>query len=288
MLKAMSMGFIGILPYMVALFGLWMIYKVLHDRITHYDDDGEIKAHNEAAGINRAGAYVGIGIAASGSLIGSDLGFWADLGMFILDGLAAILVFTVAKFVMDWVILHQVRNIDQVAAGNKAVAMVEAFSMVSLGIIGCASFSGGGQNVWAGLGSATLFSSFGVILLASVYWLFSLVYRLQYKCSVSGEIESGNTAMAKEVGGMLLAMSIALWFSISGDFTGWVDDIVYFLIAAISSMASVLLAWFLSGRLLTRTPSVVDGVHQHNDAAAILKMGAMVAFGLTAGLVTFS
>ena len=288
MVQAMLMGFVGILPYIVAVFLLWMTYKFIHDRLTHYNDDDQIKANNEAAGLNRGGAYLGVGIAASGSLIGNDLNYLEGIMWFIVDGLAAIAVFTAASFAIDAVLLRRIRNATHIEAGNKAVATVEAAAMISLGVITCASFSGGGQEPLPGLGSAVLFSVLGVALLAGTYLLFGFLYNLRHKCDVEREIESGNTAMAKEVSGFLLAMSVTLWFSISGDFTGWINDIASFFIAAAASLTSVSLAWFLSGRLLSSTPSIIGGVHQRNDTAASLKLAAMVAFGLIAGLVTFS
>lgn len=294
MAKSLLMGFVGILPFIAVAFVLWLIYQFIHDRLTHYDDVAEIKSDNVAAGINRAGAFLGVGIAASGSLIGNDRSFGEMLLWFFVDGLAAIVVFTIAAFAVDAVFLPRIRNADHILAGNKAVGVVEAAAYIGIGIITCASFSGGGQDVWPGLLSATLFSYLGLGLVVGAFALFCLAYRALYKCDVREQIKHGNVAMAIEVGGVLLAMSVTLWFSISGDFTGWLNDIAYFFIAAISSMASVSLAWFLSGRLLSRTPSIVKdeqtgrGIHQRNIAAAIIKMGAMGAFGLVAGLVTFA
>lgn len=288
MIKSLGMGFIGILPFVAVASVLWVIYKTIHDRLTHYDDKAELSAGNTAAGLARAGAYLGVGIAASGSLIGSEEPFWFDLLMFLIDGLVAIGVFTVASFVLDAVILRKIRNADHIVAGNMAVAVLEASALVSLGIIMSAAFSGGGQNILAGLGSAVLYSFIGLATIALIYLAFCGLYRLVHKCVVEKEIKQNNVGLASEAGGVLLGMSITLWFSISGDFTGWLNDFVSYAIAAGSSVLAVGVAWFLSGRLLTGVPSVKDGTHLGNVAIGVIKMFALMGFGLIAGLVTFS
>ncbi|TAH31877.1 DUF350 domain-containing protein [Candidatus Saccharibacteria bacterium] len=288
MINSLVLGFIGILPFVIVASGLWMVYKTIHDRLTHYDDKAELSAGNTAAGLARAGAYLGVGIAASGSLIGSNEPFWFDLLMFMIDGLVAIGVFTVASFVLDAVILRKIRNADHIVAGNMAVAVLEASALVSLGIIMSAAFSGGGQNILAGLGSAVLYSFIGLATIALIYLAFCGLYRLVHKCVVEKEIKQNNVGLASEAGGVLLGMSITLWFSISGDFTGWLNDFVSYAIAAGSSVLAVGVAWFLSGRLLTGVPSVKDGTHLGNVAIGVIKMFALMGFGLIAGLVTFS
>ncbi len=289
MIKISLYGLVGIIPYLAVAFGLLFVYKALHDAITRYDDREELRRDNSAAGLTRAGAYLGVVIAMGGSLINSDLPMFIDFAMFALDGVFAVVIFTVATFAFDWAILWKNNNAKQVAAGNKAVAIVEACAFVALGIIMNASFSGGGGGFWTGMLSALVFSIIGLATLLVIYLVFVRLYRWRYHCDVEREVEDGNEAMALEAGGVLLAMSITLWCSISGDFFGWILDILSYAIAALSSVVAVGLAWFISGRVFTGVASVnPDGTHTRNRSIAYIRMFLLVAWGLIAGLVTFS
>jgi len=289
MIRISLLGLLGIIPYLAVALGLLFIYKVLHDSITHYDDRAELLRGNTAVGLTRAGAYLGVVIAMGGSLINSDLPWFIDFGMFALDGVLAVGVFTAASFAFDWVILWKNNNAKQVEAGNKAVAIIEACAYISLGIIMNASFSGSGGGFWTGMLSAMVFSTLGLGTLLVIYLVFVRLYHWRYRCKVEQEIENGNVAMAIETSGVLLAMSITLWCSISGDFRGWIVDILSYGVAALSSVVAVGLAWFISGRIFTGVPSVdTDGKHAQNRAIALIRMFLLLAWGLTAGLVTFS
>lgn len=289
MIRISLLGLLGIIPYLAVAFGLLFVYKLLHDKLTHYDDREQLRQGNSAVGLTRAGAYLGVVIAMGGSLINSDLPVLLDFAMFALDGVFAVIIFTFASFAIDWVTLRKIDNASLVAADNKAVAILEACAYIALGVIMNASFSGGGGGFWTGMASALVFSLIGLATLLAIYVVFELLYRWRYHCEVEREIEKGNVAMAIETGGVLLAMSITLWCSISGDFFGWLLDILSYAIAALSSVVAVGLAWFISGRIFTGVASVnPDGTHAQNRPIAIIRMFLMMAWGLVAGLVTFS
>lgn len=283
-------GLVGILPHLLLAFLVLLpLFKWVHDKITPIDDDVALKAGNAAAGINRGGAYAGFLIAMSGSLILSEEpSYLHDLLMFLLDGVIALGVFAVAHYAFDWIILKKVNNASAILDGNVAVAFVELCAYLSLGLIMSASFSGGGQDIVMGVASAILFSAIGLATLMGVYAVYNVGWRLR-RCDVDKQIGDGNVAAAIDAGSLMLAMSITLWFSIAGDFTGWANDIVSFAVAALSSILAVSIGRGLAVAMLVRGfGSTKGGLHHGNVAKSAIVGLSAIGAGLVAGLVTFS
>ena len=124
--------YVGVAPFVLATFGLLVVYKLVHDRVTAYDDDAMITGGTTAAGLSRAGGYIGVVLAMAGSLINSPNSYFADLGMFALDGVVAIFVFVMASFAIDWVVLPSIDNEIEISGGNTAVGLVEAAAYTAL------------------------------------------------------------------------------------------------------------------------------------------------------------
>lgn len=280
-------GLVGILPYLAVAFALLFAFKVLHDWITPIDDDREVRHGNIAAGINRGAAYLGFLVAMSGSLIQSEQNYWDDLGMFALDGVIAFGVFAAGHYAFDWVILKKVNNATAIRGGNVAVAVTELCAYLALGLVTSASFSGGGQGLWAGMASAVVFSFVGLATLVAVYAVYMVAWRNRRGYDIDSLIAQGNTAAALDAGSLLFAISVTLWFSISGDFTGWGEDLLSYAVAAVSSIVAVSIARGLAILLLARGLSVTGRGHHSNAAKSAIVGLVSVGAGLVAGLVTF-
>jgi uncharacterized membrane protein YjfL (UPF0719 family) len=276
-------GFVGIVPYIAAAFVLLFIFKLVHDLITPFKDHEELVRGNAAAGINRGGAYLGFLIAASGSLILSEHTYLVDLGMFMLDGVVAVVVFALAYYAFDHVILWKVNNSEAIQQGNKAVAVLEACAYVALGLIMSASFSGGGQSVLMGLASAVLFSAIGLGTLMAVYVMYDVLRRLFGSYNIDKRVGQGSMTAAIDAGTLLLAVSITLWFSISGDFTGWGSDLLSYAVAAAASIVAVSMGRVIALMTLAR------GLQRSDDNVARASIVGFVSIGIgfLAGLVTF-
>ena len=281
-------GLVGILPYLLVAFALLLAFKAVHDWITPIDDNEALKEGNVAAGINRGGAYLGFLVAMSGSLILSKEGYLTDLGMFLLDGVIALAVFAAAHYAFDWIILKKVNNATAIRGGNVAVAVVELCAYLALGLITSASFSGGGQGLLAGMASAILFSAIGLATLVTVYAVYVTVWQWRVGCDIDMQVGANNYAAALDAGSLLVAISITLWFSISGDFTGWGTDLLSYAVAAASSVVAVSIARGLAVKVLARgLPVTKDGAHHGNAAKSAIVGLASIGAGLIAGLVTF-
>lgn len=282
-------GFVEPLLYLVILGVLLFGYKLIHDRITEYDDDHLLRQGNKAVAITRAGAYLGVAIAATGSLINTDeQTYWERVGTFALNGIFAVGVLTTAVILFDFVIVRHAKNSTLIADGNYAVGFLEACSYVSMGLITCASFSGDGQGFWPGIGSAALFSLVGLITLAVIYLAYCWFWQRFKRCDVDGEVAQGNLAAAIDAGMLLIAMSVTLWFSISGDFTGWANDLASYVLAVLSSTLVVPFGRVLASKVFARTLRSTDRRSHHGSVTKSLVVGFVsVATGLTVGLIQF-
>lgn len=284
------LGFLGIFPYLLIELGLLYGFKKIHDRITRYDDDAEVRQGNLAAGIGRGGMYLGLVLAMNGSLLTMQFDYLSDLLWFALDGLWAVVAMTLASLVLDKVVLPRIDNRKEIGEGNLAVAVVEAAGYIGLGFIMLTSLAGGGAATWfQDFMSGLVFAVLGLGALMSVYGLFVLAYKLVRGYKVSDEIAGGNVAIAIEVAGVLLGMSLVLGFSIIGNFQGWFQDILAFVIAALSGVLMVAVGQVVSRYLFVRGGTLLpDGGHAANVASASINALLLVAIGSTVGLAIFA
>lgn len=284
------LGLLGIFPYLLIELALLYGFKKIHDRITRYDDDAEIRQGNLAAGIARGGMYLGLVLAMNGSLLTEQLDYLSDLLWFAVDGLWAVVVMTLASFVLDKVVLPHVDNRKAVGEGNRAVAVVEAAGYIGLGVIMLASLAGGGAATLSqDFASGAVFAALGLGALVGVYGLFVLTYKMVRGHKVSDEIAGGNVAIAIEAAGVLLGMSLVLGFSIIGDFQGWAQDILAFVIAALSGVLMVAVGQVVSRRLFVRGGTLLpDDSHGGNVASASINAMLLLAIGSTVGLAIFA
>lgn len=282
-------GFVEPLPYLIVSALLLLIYKIVHDWITEYDDDALLKKGNRAVAITRAGAYLGVAIAMTGSLINNDeRTYWERVGMFALDGVIALGVLTAAVFLFDKVIVRGVKNSASIAGGNFAVGFLEASAYISIGLITSASFSGNGQGLFLGIVNAMVYSGIGMMTLAAIYLIYCWAWKRFKKRDVDAQVAQGNLAAAVDAGTLLVAISLTLWFSISGDFTDWVGDFVSYLLAVLSSTLLIPLGRMLASWLLARNldPDGPDK-HQGNLSKSFIVGLASVATGLMVGIIQF-
>lgn len=309
--NAVFQGWIGILPFLGVILALCFAFRLIHDRISPQNDKEETGLGKLAVGLSRGGAYLGFILATCGSLIMSGESYWTDLRMFAIDGVIALGVFAAACYVFDWVILRKVNNAEQICLNNVPVGFVEFCAYVSLGLIMCGSFAGGGASFGRGIASAILFSGLGLGTLVVIYWVYSIFWR-----KLDKQIEQGNLAAAIDVGSLMLGMSFALMLSIIGDFTGWANDIMFYFIAAASSVLSVAVARVFASVVVAVGPRVLatavvvgqaaksDTVlspdelseqikehvkaNRHGNVARSAIIGSLtVGFGIVAGLRTF-
>lgn len=283
MLQSTGLVLLHIIGACILIGAFW----VVQDRITHFDDKAERAKGNNAAWISRIAGSAGIVIASAGSLVMSDAPPWTDLGMFMLDGGSAIVVFSIAMaFIFDRVVLPDIKNTLEIERGNKAVALFEGFGFLAMGCIMCGSFAGGGTGLIVGQLSGLAFGLIGAITLMLTYLIYTSGWRILRKCHIDQQIERGNIAAAIDAGSLILAMGIVLMFNIMGDFTGWGHDFASYAFGLPKSIIVVFFARALALKTFARRMGrTINGEHHGNVMKSLVVGSFSITGALVAGLV---
>lgn len=282
------LSFAWVIPYVLVVLVILWVFKLVYDKITHYDDDEQLRSNNLAVGLGRASMYIGVTLAMLGPALSSERDFGWDLLMFAIEGIAAVAVMVFASVIFDKVILPHVDNRKAIGEGNLAVAVAESGAYIGLGFIMMSSLAGGSApTLLQDIGSGLLFIVLGLGVLMGIYWIFVLLYKRFRKISVIEEIAAGNVAMAVEAGGVLVAMSIVLGCSIIGPFVDWWIDILGYLVAAVAGVLALVIGQLISRRLFLPGGFVrEDGTHARNVASACINAAVVISLGVVSGLVT--
>jgi uncharacterized membrane protein YjfL (UPF0719 family) len=311
-LESIIMAVVGWLPFVAMTFVIVGLAKLVFDWRTPFDDTEQLDLNNHAASWTRGGAYLGIMLATLGSLLTHDVDYWARLGLFLLDGVWAILVFTVASIIFDLVILRRANNCDEIVRGNLAVGVIECFAYTGLGTVMFAAFAGQDRqvpgeafNMWSfleGQLSGLVFSFLGLFTVVAAYWVYTRVMYLRSGRSfhIDRAIHGGDLAAAIDAGSFLLAISVTLWFSIYGPFNGWLNDVVSYFVAALAAVIAVAAGSLVARPLLlndfgerkrhdrsARSDLLIRSTPVGNAALAIKVACVRVGIGFLVGLLTF-
>lgn len=286
-----------ILLYIVAGFLLVGVFWLVQDKITPFTDKEERARGNVAVWVQRIGGSTGILIASAGSLIMSDGPLWANLGMFLLDGVCAIVVFSIAMvLIFDPVVLPGIKNTLEIQRGNGAVGLFEAFGFLAMGCIMCGSFAGSDPDLLTGQINGLLWGLIGAVTLMVAFLLYSLVWLFLRACGINKQIAEGNTAAAVDAGTLLFAMSIVVMFSIMGDSANSVQDLASYTRSLVGELTlfarglaagvlAVFTARILAGIFARRMGSTTREKHHGNVLKSLMVGIPSIISALSAGLI---
>lgn len=264
--------YLMIVLYVALVFCFLFIAKKISDALTpHFDDDAAIeKENNTAVALRRFGLYTGISIALAGVMTDDVSGI--EILVFLLDGAIATAIFFVAHFINDFAIVPHVRNNVLIEAGNVSTGILEAGSFIATGILLNGVFAG----TEGGTFYSIVFFFLGQLLLIIAVYLHQKLYRFNVtKCMIDGNMSAGIT-----VAGLLIAYSLILRSSVSGEFTGWAESLGWFGISAISGMAALILFEKIADWIFLPKTEIADDIHCNNTAAVIIVQAIIISLGL--------
>ncbi len=267
----------------VSVFFIWLVKQIDDWRTKDFDDDVHIDNGNTAVGFRRGGLYIGIAIAMSGAMKGASSGFLLDVIQLFIDGLIITGFLFTCRFINDFMMLGNIENDAEcvkeftdaqgrTCVGNTAVGIVEASMFIATGFILSGSVSGTGGHFLQGIASAVLFFILGQLTLL----IFGLLYEMITPFNVRQEIKENNPAAGIGLGGILIALSIILRTSISGDFTGWANDLTSFGIYAAFGIIMLLIFRTVADRLLLPTTDIATEVKEDKNVAALIVIQSAV------------
>ncbi|MCG8549790.1 MAG: DUF350 domain-containing protein [Desulfobacterales bacterium] len=273
----------GLCYALASIFFIFLAKKLDDWRTKDFNDDRHIDDGNVAVGLRRAGLYLGIAIGMTGALSGESAGFRSDMLYLLADGALVTVCLFLARFINDSIMMGNMNNDREcikvftledgrTVTGNTALGMVEAGMYIATGFILNGSMSGSGGSFVQALGSALLFFVLGQVVLLGC----GLLYELSTPFNVRDEIKQNNPAAGIGLAGILIALGIILKASLSGPFTGWINDIVGFLIYTVFGMILLIGFTALVDRFLLPTTNIATEVKEDKNVAALVLVQATI------------
>jgi uncharacterized membrane protein YjfL (UPF0719 family) len=263
--------YVAIILYIVTVLAFLFISKKIADLLTGFNDDEVIeKEGNTAVAFRRFGLYIGTSLGLAG--VASEGISLNDYLPFCLSGGVILLLFFLAHFLNDFVVARKINNNQLLRAGNKPVGIVEAGNFIAVGILLNGAFSGAG----GGVAAAIVFFFAGQLLII----LSLLLHQRLYRFNLTDEIEKGNLSAGISVAGTLVAYSIILRSSISGDFTGWAEGFASFIVVALTGIAAILIFQKVGDLLFLPRTTYDEEIRKGNSASIMLAQGVTLALSI--------
>ncbi len=266
----------GVVFIIIAFFYIWLA-KWLSDKKAKsqgLDANHAItEQNNMALAMRRAGLYLAITLGMFGAIIGPSQGLLADSTILLINGALITIFIFIAQQINDKIILPKIQNTQSLKEQNLAVGFSEFGAYIATGIIAMGSFTGEGGGV---LTSIVFF-----IIGQTVLIITTQVYEKSTRWNVKENIYKGNTSAGIMLGGIMIAISIAIYGSIAGDFTNWQTDLMSFALSATIAIVLLIIASKLIDPLFLPTTNIANEVDRdQNCAAAILVVILKIAAAL--------
>lgn len=242
--RGLTYVFLGVIVLAIA--------KLVQDFLTPYRINRQLSDKNNVAlGLSITGYYMGVILTFLGALYqpGSVVRdthwqFTTDFGFDILEvflyALAGIIALNAARIFVDKVILFKFDTKNEIIENhNVGTGAVELGVYISVGLVIAASIAGGGTG---GIDEVTVFESVlrSVVFFALgmlVLGLFVVFYELTTSFNIHEEIENGNTAAGVVLGGNLIAIGLVIFKGVFGEFIGWSEGIIAFVLFSVIGFA---------------------------------------------------
>lgn len=245
------------------------------------DNDHAIEEDsNLAVGLRKSGLYLGIMLGMYGVISGPSAGYWQDVFDVATYGLVVSIFFVFARGFNDFVVLGHVSNTAEVKRGNLAVGLVEFGAFIATGIIAMSSMIGEGGGY---LGAILFFVAGQIVLL-----LVTLVYEWVTPWSVKDEIKKGNAAAGLRLGGLMVAVAVAIHGAIAVDFVSWDYNLRVLAVNGIIAVIFMLLISVVIDRFFFRGTNIETEIVRDRNVAAIGVVTALQiagAFAISAAVI---
>lgn len=262
------------------------IARVVQGFVTPYSIVEQLNQKNNVAlALSVTGYYLGImgvfigalyepfGLIADGTL-GFSPEYWSEvLGVF-LYSLGGIVVLNIARIVVDKLMLYQFdvakEIVEEHNAGTGAVEF-GVYIAVSLVIAGSISGEGGGPL------TSLVFLVLGLVVLI----LFTLFYELTTSFDIHDEIEKNNTAVGVALAANTIAIGIVTMKAVFGDFVGWTEGLIAFVVFAIIGFVVLLVVRLIFDFILHPRVNVAEQLTvNQNLGFAFLEGGVVIGVSL--------
>ncbi len=280
------------LVYVVLGIVVLLLAKLIRDLITKHNEDEEVVQKQNFAEALRLGGYLfGVVLVFVGAvyqpvhvaLLDVGVGFDADFGLDVLRvflySLGGIIALNIVRPVMDRLVLYKFKVEEEVLRDqNVGTGAVEFGINVAAGLViaGAVSGSAGGNELLGALATLVFF-----LLGLAVLVLFALAYEWTTPFDVHEEIEPGNVAVGVAFGGNLIAIGLVMLKALSGDFLGWWQGLVEFLVFAVVGVVLLYLLRLVVDLLVLPRVRVSQQISENaNVGVAFLESSVVISASL--------
>ena len=265
--------------------------KLARDAVTRHGIDAEVvEQRNLAVALRLSGYLLGVILVFLGavyqpfSLVVSDggLGFNREFGFDVLRvflySLAGIVVLNLVRLLVDRLVLYKFNVEREIIEDQNAGTGAAEFGVnVAAGLLIAGAISGGsiGTEVETAL-IALAFSAMGLVALV----LFALLYEVSTSFDIHDEIEKNNTAVGIAFGGNLIAIGLVILKALFGDFIGWQQGIVEFVIFAVFGFVLLYALRLLVDLVLLPKTKVSDQLVAGNVGVALMESIVLISSAL--------
>ena len=278
---------LGIIPRGLVFVGLGlvvlMIAKLARDIITPYKIDEEIIGKNNlAVAVRLSGYFMGVIFVFLGALyqpissiavdgLGFDREYAEDILRVFLYSLAGIAALNLVRIFMNRLILFRFDIEKEVVEGQNVGSGAAEFGMyIATGLLIAGSVAGEG----GGPDTAAAFFGMGLVLLV----VFALFYQLTTSFDMHSEIEGKNTAVGIALGGNLIGIGLVAFKAVFGNFSGWTEGVVAFVIFGVVGFALLYLMRMLLDKLLLPTVSTSNAIAvERNLGVAFIESAVVIS-----------
>jgi uncharacterized membrane protein YjfL (UPF0719 family) len=260
--------------------------KLVRDLVTHYNVEQEIsEKQNLAVALRLSGYFIGVILIFLGALyqpltlvgvegLGFDLEYGIQVIRVLVYSLAGIVALNLVRLLMNRLVLYKFNIEEEIVRGQNVGTGAAEFGMyiaVGLVVAGAVSGEGTGSELEAAL-TALAFFAMGTALLV----VFALFYELTTHFDIHDEIEGNNAAVGVAFGGNLIAIGLVTLKAVFGEFTGWGESIVAFLIYGVIGFVLLYVMRLLIDLLILRTVKVSDALAVDRNLGVALVESAVV------------
>lgn len=213
------------------------IAKLARDVVTHHRIEEEIvNKSNVAVAVRVSGYLAGVILVFLGAVyeplgfavyegLGIDRAFGLEVLAVFLYSLAGIVALNLMRLVTDRLVLYRFQLEREIIEDQNVGAAAAEFGVnVASGLVIAGAIAGQGGPL-----NALAFFGLGLVVLV----LFALFYEWTTPFNIHDEIERDNPAVGIALGGNLVAIGLVTFKATFGDFVGWQQGILEFVIYSV-------------------------------------------------------
>ena len=271
-----------------------VLAKFAQDFLTPYRINEQLShKDNTALGLSITGYFLGVIIVFVGVLyqpltvIRDDQwqltgDFWFDVLEVFLYAVAGILVLNLARILVDKLVLYKFKTEKEIIEDQNAGSGAVEFAVyIAVGLVIAAATAGTGVSDDATVVDSIVRSVVFFVLGMAVLIAFALFYQLTTQFDIHEEIEKDNAAVGIAMAGNLIAISLVIFKAVFGEFVGWTESLVAFVVFAVIGFVLLYVVRIIVDFALLPGTKVADELAvDRNHGVAFIQSGVVISAAL--------